>query len=146
MLHGSGSQRFVMFVERQTYLHFGNEVVRCDAHSGNYSTVDSVHPNKRIRSPYRTPPQLNSCLRWEKTIQKSHLQHSHQLLPCDCHSFPIRAVHDENDRISVGVVASPIRPNTRLPAQIPDLWCKNRGRGSHQAAHVRLISKNGSDE
>lgn len=49
------------------------------------------------------------------------LQHRRQLLLGDAQTVYIAAVHHENNRVGVGVVAPPVRPDARLSAQVPHL-------------------------
>ena len=56
-----------------------------------------------------------------KAIVTAHLEHCEELLLGDFEAVVVSGVHHENQRVRVGVVASPVGANARLAAQVPDL-------------------------
>jgi len=49
------------------------------------------------------------------------VQHGRQLVRRRLQTLDIRRVDDKDNRRGVGIVASPIRPDARLPAQVPNV-------------------------
>lgn len=58
----------------------------------------------------------------------SHLEHRDELLFGDAHSLFITAIYYVNDRIGVCIIASPVRPDTRLTAKVLVMWGKWKNR------------------
>ena len=70
-------------------------------------------------------------------LQLFLVHHGEQLGLVDVESLAVCRVDDVHDRLGVGVVASPVRPDRSLPAQVPHLPVHQRGSVKRLSCCVR---------